>query len=162
MSVSNQSKPKIKFIVPSKQIESIQLNPIINLGNFQSLNQEDEFKKTRLDKIDYHYQFYHDILASKKKSGLSSYNKYLGPAINELHKLIFEDKKLVTDKNDKIDNILKFYDTYVQRQTRNHELININVTDTDVVLKSNSNVFGITNTDTNYISDEEEEEEIDF
>lgn len=151
---------RIKFITPSKQIESLSLNPITQIGNFQSLNQDDELKKTREDIKDYHYQFLADILASKKSSGLFTNRKYLGPAITDLHFTIFGNKG-APDKNDKIDNIIDFYTKkYVPRQSRNHAAVTINVTDIDITLKSNSNVFGVTKND--YLSDDDSEEEIDF
>lgn len=154
------SNMKIRFITPSKQVENLSLNPITHIGNFQSLNQDDELKKTREDIKDYHYQFLADILASKKSSGLFTNRKYLGPAITDLHLTIFGNKG-PSDKNDKIDNIIDFYTKkYIPRQSRNHAAVTINVTDTDITLKSNSDVFGVTKT--NYLSDDDSEEEIDF
>lgn len=162
--INTKSHTKIRFITPYKQIENIPLNPITMIGNFQSLNQGDELRKSRLDEIDWHFQFLGDIIASRKRSGIYTNNKYGGPQILELHMLIFGNKG-PSDKNFKIDNIVEFYtEKYVQRQTRDHSSTVINTTDTGVVLKSNSNIFGIKETDN--VSDEDEDyesdEEIDF
>lgn len=155
----DSSKIKIKFITQSKQIENIPLNPISQISNFQSLNQNDELKKTRMDEIDKHYQYLNDILASKMKSGISTSNKYSGPQITDLHLKLFGNKG--SDKNTNIDNIIEFYTKkYVPRQTRNYANSVINTTDTDIVLKSNINIFGANKT--NYDLEDEENEDIDF
>lgn len=155
------SDPKIKFITQSKQIENLPLNQITKIGNFQSMNQEDELKKSRMDEIDRNYQFLNDILASKKGSGIHTSNKYLGPQITKLHFKIFGNKG-PSDKNAQIDSIIEYYTkSYVPRQTRDYTSSTINVKDENAVLKSNAGVFGNVKKD-DVSGDENSEEEIDF
>lgn len=114
---------KISFESDSKLVDSVPLNVITNVGPFQSLDQEDESKKSRFDKIDEYYNDLSNIISSKVHG---TYKKYKVGDIRAIYFLIF-DKNAGPKKNDNIDAIVKWYKTkYVPRVTGNKGTTSIN------------------------------------
>lgn len=104
-------RPKISFTSSTpKNLKEINLSEITMIGSFQSLNQDDESKRTRLDEIE---EWYTDVqeMINSKVGGCSK--KYDGSAISNIYFKIFGKKG--GHKNDKIDEIVKFYKTYTPR-----------------------------------------------
>lgn len=109
-------RPKISF--KSHKLENltpIPLSRITIIGTFQSLNQEDEIKRTRLDKIEEYYNDIQEIINSKV-GGCSK--KYNVSSISSIYNLIFGKKG--KNKNDDIDEIVKYYRSYVPRINNNN------------------------------------------
>lgn len=112
-----------EFNSDKRSVSSIPLNPITIVGTFQSLNQEDEIKRNRLDRIELYYTDLQEIVNSKV-GGISK--KYNVSAIEGIYVLIFGKKG--KNKNDNIDEIVKYYRTYVPRLNNNkgNTIINTN------------------------------------
>jgi hypothetical protein len=101
---------KIKFITPSKKMDSLELNPITKIGNFQELDQTNNLKSNNMIEIEKNYGNLEKIRKSKIKSGYPKNQQLSGDEIKDLHKLIF-GKDGPTLKNDRIDAIINYYET---------------------------------------------------
>lgn len=155
----NIKNDKILFMSETKLVPSIPLNAITNVGMFQSLDQEDEAKKNRLDKIDEYYNDLHNIINSKVGG---SYKKYNVGDIAGIYLTIF-GKKAKTDKNTTIDEIVKWYkNKYIPRVTGNIGTTAINITGPGVNFNQVDIPFFEQQNEDEENEDEESEDEAEF
>ena len=155
---SQIKKEKISFSSSTpKNLIPISLKKITIIGEFQSLNQEDEIKKTRLDNIEKYYNDLQEIINSKV-GGVSK--KYNGSAIESIYHLIFDKKG--KNKNENIDEIVKYYKTYVPRINNNNGNTLIDTSNGIKFSKINIPSFNFSNDECNINECDDSDDEPDF
>lgn len=157
---SMKKSPKISFNFQQPlNLKSVSLNPITIIGTFQSLNQDDEIKRTRLDRIEQYYNDIQEIINSKVGSKVNG--KYDVSSIETIYNLIFGKKG--GRKNDNIDQIVAYYKTYVPRINNNNGSTIVDIagglkfSQVDVPTFSGSGILGIPGDEDNNDSEDEAE-----
>lgn len=115
------------FKTPSKKLESLPLKKITKKSNFQSLDQNDNLESNRMKKLLEYKSNINKIISSKTNSGTAKVNQYNGKDINEIYQYIFK-KKTNGKKNEIIDQIIKYLETFELDNVSNLDIVNNTVT----------------------------------
>lgn len=151
---------KISFRNESRNIPGFPLNKIVTVGKFQDLDQESQFKQTRLDIIDQYFAQLPDIEKNKVKSTEKPSRKISEIEIRRIYSDITGKKaKSGQGKNELIDLIVDFYRRkYHKRHTINQAGINIQISDGNTSVAST----GVSNIGRDFIDDSDSDSEGDF